>query len=211
MSESKCYGDNWLPGLPPEFEGAIIVPLCLTTPPVISEHLVRLLDGRYRQLSWDSLRSLYQWKEVNEGFAAQLAEPLRENRDLAHWTELFNSGRVLRIATLSNVNGVGWVRTESHDKTHLRTELAAVEPTWTTKPVATIGFLGGAELANALGVHPSRREAFNKRLERARQKLGDGWWREVSNPRPNSPKFLYQAESPVVRTLAAKHTQSESA
>jgi hypothetical protein len=70
---------------------------------------------------------------------------------------------------------------------------------------AAIGFLGGAALADALGVHASQREAFFKRLERRRISLGDECWQEVANPRPNSPRFLYRADSAKVRALAATY------
>jgi hypothetical protein len=68
-----------------------------------------------------------------------------------------------------------------------------------------IGFLGGTALADALGVHASQREAFFKKLERNRISLGDACWQEVANPRPNSPRFLYRADAPKVRALAASY------
>jgi len=64
------------------------------------------------------------------------------------------------------------------------------------------GFLGGEDLAEALGVHPSRRGAFFRKLERKRVDLGDDCWHEVNDPRPNSPRFLYRADSPKLRHLA---------
>jgi hypothetical protein len=67
------------------------------------------------------------------------------------------------------------------------------------------GFLGGAALANALGVHATRREAFFRQLERQRMSLGDDCWHEVREPRPNSPRFLYRADSPKLLDLAADY------
>src|SRR5262249_48589916 len=55
-------------------------------------------------------------------------------------------------------------------------------PAVTTEPSRT-GFLGGADLADALGVHPSQRDAFFKQLERKRTSLGDECWQEVRNAR----------------------------
>lgn len=69
--------------------------------------------------------------------------------------------------------------------------------------VVATGFLGGAALADALGVHASRRNAFSKKLERARKGLEEECWQEVANRRPNSPTFLYRADSPKIRELAA--------
>jgi hypothetical protein len=76
---------------------------------------------------------------------------------------------------------------------------------------ATSGFLGGVALADALGVHASRRDAFFKQLERNRKELGDEPWREVANPRPNSPRFLYRADAPRVRELAAAYKDPKPA
>ena len=67
-------------------------------------------------------------------------------------------------------------------------------------------FMGGAALADALGVHATRRDAFFRQLERQRKSLGDDCWHEVREPRPNSPQFLYLADSPKLRDLAAAYT-----
>ena len=62
----------------------------------------------------------------------------------------------------------------------------------------TTGFLGGNALANALGVHESRRDAFFKRLERGRNEmeLADNDWHEIKHPQRNSPRFMYRASGP---------------
>jgi hypothetical protein len=73
------------------------------------------------------------------------------------------------------------------------------------------GFLGGAALANALGVHATQRDAFFQRLMRQRMSLGDDCWHEVRDPRPNSPRFLYRADSPKLRDLAAVYKNPKSA
>lgn len=73
-----------------------------------------------------------------------------------------------------------------------------------TKP-GPVGFLGGAALADALGVDPTRRDAFFRQLERQRKSLGDDSWQEVRDPRPNSPRYLYRADSPKLRDLAAAY------
>ena len=67
------------------------------------------------------------------------------------------------------------------------------------------GFLGGADLADAMGIHPTRRDAFFRQLERQRQSLGDDCWHEVCEPRPNSPRFLYRVDSPKLRDLATAY------
>lgn len=71
------------------------------------------------------------------------------------------------------------------------------------------GFMGGQDLADQLGVHPTRREAFAKRLERIRSNLGDDAWHEVREPRPNSPKYLYNAGNPRLRELAISYFQAK--
>lgn len=86
--------------------------------------------------------------------------------------------------------------------------LEAVKPDSEHKPaeasslVTTSGFLGGEALAESLGVHPSRRPAFFKRLERDRLSLGDSNWQEVDNRRANAPRYQYRVDSPRLRELA---------
>jgi hypothetical protein len=78
-------------------------------------------------------------------------------------------------------------------------------------PASPIGFLGGAELADALGVHATRRSAFFQQLTRKRKQLGDECWDEVSNPRANSPQFLYRVDSPKIHDLAAGYKTTKPA
>jgi hypothetical protein len=75
------------------------------------------------------------------------------------------------------------------------------------KSVALAGFVGGADLADALGVHPTRRNAFFRQLERRRRELGDANWHEVREPRPNAPRFIYRVDSPAIRSLAAGYQE----
>lgn len=75
-------------------------------------------------------------------------------------------------------------------------------PSSDSGPDSPMGFLGGAALAKALGIHATRRGAFEKRLERKRMSLGDDCWQEVQDRRPNDPKFLYLMDSPKLRELA---------
>lgn len=76
-------------------------------------------------------------------------------------------------------------------------------------PESPAGFLGGAELANALGVHPSRQTAFFQQLSRGRLALGDDYWHEVKARRGNSPKFIYRVDSPKLRDLAADYMKPD--
>jgi hypothetical protein len=89
------------------------------------------------------------------------------------------------------------------------------EPTQSTAegspPDSPTGFLGGAALAKALGVHATRRDAFFRQLERQRTNLGDDCWHEVRDPRPNSPRFLYRADSLKLRELATAYTKPKQA
>jgi hypothetical protein len=75
------------------------------------------------------------------------------------------------------------------------------------KSAALAGFVGGADLADALGVHPTRRNAFFRQLERRRRELGDANWHEVREPRPNAPRFIYRVASPAIRSLAAGYQE----
>jgi hypothetical protein len=76
---------------------------------------------------------------------------------------------------------------------------------------ARAAFLGGEALANALNVHPSRQGAFLRQLGRIRSSLGDDYWIEVSDRRPNSPQFLYRSDSTQLRALAAEYQLPKSA
>jgi hypothetical protein len=78
-------------------------------------------------------------------------------------------------------------------------------------PESPTGFLGGAALADALGVHGTRRDAFFRQLERQRTSLGDDCWHEVHEPRPNSPRFLYRVDSPEMRQLAKAYKDPKPA
>ena len=73
---------------------------------------------------------------------------------------------------------------------------------------APSGYLGGNDLTDALGIHPLRRSAFLKQLERKRDTLRDGDWQEVDNPRANCPKFQYRVDAPSVQRLAADYKTS---
>lgn len=67
------------------------------------------------------------------------------------------------------------------------------------------GFHSAKALANAWGILAERHQAFITQLGRKRSKLGDDCWQEVSNPRPNAPKFLYRADSREVQEIAAEY------
>jgi hypothetical protein len=74
-----------------------------------------------------------------------------------------------------------------------------------------LGFLGGAELCEALGIHPTRRDSFLKQLERLRRPLvvaGD--CREVREPPPNTPKYLYRVNAAMVVDTAKGYRESKA-
>jgi hypothetical protein len=83
--------------------------------------------------------------------------------------------------------------------------VATAQPASVSSPDTPMGFLGGAALADALGIHATLRGAFFQNLGRKRKSLGDGGWHEVREPRPNSPRFLYRADSQKLRDLAADY------
>lgn len=77
-------------------------------------------------------------------------------------------------------------------------------------PAAPIGLLGGQELADALGIHPTRRDAFFRQLTRWRLRLGDGNWDERKEPRHKATRFVYRADSPTLQALAARYREPQS-
>lgn len=83
--------------------------------------------------------------------------------------------------------------------------------TMPAKPEIPIGFLGGTALREALGVHPSRHIAFFNQLTRKRKTLGDDGWHEVTDRRPNSPRYLYRADSPRIIDLAEAYKKPKTA
>ncbi|MCY2987240.1 MAG: toll/interleukin-1 receptor domain-containing protein [Planctomycetota bacterium] len=84
-------GDSWCRTLPKEFEDASWVSLCLTTQPAVTEHLVRLRDGRFCMVWWDVHGMLYRWSEVRPEYARDKAEPVRLYRGLTAWSQVFDS------------------------------------------------------------------------------------------------------------------------
>jgi hypothetical protein len=81
------------------------------------------------------------------------------------------------------------------------------DPTSNSAHASPTGFLARAELAHALGVHPSRRDAFLLALSRRRKRLDSDCWEEVTNPRRNHPRFRFRVDSPDIRKLAARYTE----
>ena len=74
-----------------------------------------------------------------------------------------------------------------------------------------VGFLGGAELCEALGIHPTRRDPFLKQLERLRLTIviaGD--CREVREPPPNTPTYLYRLNAPTVVDVAKAYREPKA-
>lgn len=81
---------SWLKELPYEFADADWVTLNLTTPPPITSHLVRLLDGRFMIVDWNSLDSSFQFREISEQEAQRVAEPVRLYWGRVNWQEIFD-------------------------------------------------------------------------------------------------------------------------
>jgi hypothetical protein len=77
------------------------------------------------------------------------------------------------------------------------------------------GFLGGQELAKALGVPEKQHGSFLRALGRLRKpaagkpaQLADTDWQEVQNIRQNAAKFLYRLDAPAVQQLAERFTKT---
>jgi hypothetical protein len=67
------------------------------------------------------------------------------------------------------------------------------------------GLMGVTSLAKHFGIPQKNMHRFKKRLERERRGLGDGAFEEVQNPRPNTPRFLYNSNDPRIREIAAEY------
>jgi hypothetical protein len=102
-------------------------------------------------------------------------------------------------------------RLHQRDAASTSTEPAPKVVAEAVAPAGPSGFLGGTALADALGVHPSRRDAFFKQLERDRISLGDENWQEVSNRRANTPRYQYRADSPKLREMANTYKEPKPA
>jgi hypothetical protein len=72
-------------------------------------------------------------------------------------------------------------------------------------PARPSGLMGVAGLAKHFGIPQKNMHRFKKRLERERRGLGDGAFEEVQNPRPNTPRFLYNSNDPRIREIAAEY------
>lgn len=165
----------------------------LLSGPVDAELLLRelaLLDAYLKQP--DSLAEIQRKGKV---MAAQAEKKLRLIRD-------FNHNLRSALSTHGTSGPAGMVDSTGDAKANSAGEAA---------PVPTNSFLGGAALADALGIHATRRIAFFRRLDRERLRLGDECWHEVRDPRPNSPRFLYSVDALTVRRLAAAYTSPKPA
>ncbi|HQU45963.1 MAG TPA: hypothetical protein PK867_24330, partial [Pirellulales bacterium] len=84
-------GDQWCPRLPAELRGVKLISLCLTTPPAVTEHIARLLDGRFFSVWWDSQKARYRWSEVTQDYAKEKLDPVRIYAVRKSWLDLFES------------------------------------------------------------------------------------------------------------------------
>ena len=100
-------------------------------------------------------------------------------------------------AETSTDNALTFVRRQAREQPE-----PANPPGGQNQAESLVGLLGGKDLRDALGVHPTRADAFMRQLTRIREKMGDDWL-EVNNPRSNSPKFLHRIEA--VRDLAERY------
>jgi len=70
------------------------------------------------------------------------------------------------------------------------------------------GFLGGKELADALGIPPEHVDTFLRQVSRLREQPGelpDTDWMEVTDRPRNQPRFLYRVDSPKIQDLARRY------
>ncbi|MBN2580958.1 MAG: hypothetical protein JXB10_18385 [Pirellulales bacterium] len=189
-------------------EDRFIAPVGGVWPPSAPEIARRLSNGL--EMAASAARAVSAWKDnayidKTKRYAVDSESMLR--------TVVAELERRPEVAELAYQRQVGKLRAERPDwsaaealaswqSIHEKKDAAVESPT---------GFLGGEALADALGVHPTRRKAFIRQLERQRIGLGNDCWHEVHEPQPNSPKFLYLAGAPEIHKLAAKYKTPKSA
>jgi len=93
-------------------------------------------------------------------------------------------------------------------------------PSGETKNEIKSGYLGGKELMEALEIHPTQRNAFEKKLGRMRSvnfmpntkqnRLADKDWVEVNDPVRNSPQYLYNVSSPEIQAIVKRYQSAKS-
>lgn len=75
-------------------------------------------------------------------------------------------------------------------------------------------YLSITDLIKHFKIHKSKKEVFRKKIERARSKntYGDGFFREIANPRVNEPKYEYKTEKValVVKEMKRSNVQRVS-
>lgn len=70
---------------------------------------------------------------------------------------------------------------------------------------SALGYFGAAELSVVLRLRAEKCEAFIRKLQRERRKLGNGNWLEVRDPQPNSPAYLFRADADQVQKIAKSY------
>ena len=93
-------------------------------------------------------------------------------------------------------------------------------PSGETKTEIKIGCLGGEELMEALEIHPTQKNAFEKKLGRMRSvnftqnkkqnRLADKDWIEVRDPPANSPRYFYNVSSRELQEIARRYQMAKS-
>jgi hypothetical protein len=93
-------------------------------------------------------------------------------------------------------------------------------PSGETKTEIKGGYLGGKELMEALEIHPTQKNAFEKSLERMRginftpdtkqNRLADKDWIEVRDPPANSPRYFYNVSSHELQERVKRYQSAKS-
>lgn len=169
--------------------------LCLPDDAELSHRELALLDVYLKQP--DSLAQMQREDKADEtSELAQRKNKLKRIRD-------FN--RNLRAATPAARDS------EPSEPLPKPPEATATNPANEPNLGSPTGFLGGTPLADAMGIHATRRDAFFRQLERQRMRLGDDFWHEVREPRPNSPRYIYRMDSPTLGELAKAYKDQKPA
>jgi hypothetical protein len=143
----------------------------------------------------------------DEAFARMLHDARREALGCPHaaMADAAVAGLASVIRSLTGIDRDGLVAA--------REKLAeAIDEVRLHKPVADpaeiktqpSGYLGVEALAAAFGISADRFDAFKQALTRKRAGLGNAV-RELTDRRPNDPRFLYDAADLSVRAIAAKY------
>lgn len=87
------YESGWSQNLPPELENCRLVSLHLTTPPPVTTHIAKSIDGRWFEVLWDVFSLKYKWHQVTEKYAKAEVKYVLDAYGIQDWRQLFVTPR----------------------------------------------------------------------------------------------------------------------